>query len=105
MAEQLQFPFASLDFPGRTVLYMQEVAEKLGCSIDQVYDLADDGSLPAVNIASKGAARRELRVPIEGWRKFIIERLTGPMQLEFLRSLPRPTLRELQQELSRLLAA
>lgn len=104
MPLQLDFPFASLDFRGRTVLYMHEIAERLGCSIDQVYDLADDGSLVAVNIASQGASRRELRVPIEAWRDFILVRMTGPARRNFLRQLPPQVRAELLAELTALAA-
>lgn len=102
---QLDFPFASLDFPGRTVLYMHEIAERLGCSIDQLYKLADDGVLCAVDIASKGASRRELRVPIEAWRNFILARMTGPMRAHFLRTLPAAVRAELLAELTALATA
>jgi hypothetical protein len=98
---QLNFPFPSLDFPGRTVLYMHEVAERIGCSIDKAYTLVDDGSLAAVNIAGATATRRELRVPIECWRNFIVQRMTAPMPQtsEFLKSLPAAVRDELIREL------
>lgn len=99
MTEQLQFAFASLDFPGRVTLYPHEIAEKLGMSVDQVHDLVDDGSLVAVNIASSGAARRALRIPVEAYRNFILERITGPLRVEFLCGLPEATRRDLVREL------
>ncbi len=82
------------------VLYMHEIAERLGCSIDQAYDLADDGSLVAINIASAGVTRRELRVPIEAWRNFILARMTGPTRSYFLRTLPPAVLAQLRAELA-----
>ena len=104
-ALQLDFLFASLDFPGRSVLYMHEIAERLGCSIDQAYDLTEDGSLVAINIASAGASRRELRVPIEAWRNFILARMTGPIRAHFLRTLPPAVLAQLREELAALAEA
>ena len=99
---QTEFPFSSLDFPGRTTLYPHELAERLGCSIDQVHDLADEGAISAIDIASPGARRRELRVPIEAWRNFIIARMTGPMRRHFLASLPAPVFSQLCSELDAL---
>jgi len=105
--EQLQFPFASLDFPGRTSLYLHEIAEKLGISVDQVSDLCDDGSLVAVDCSSKEtkSGRRALRIPIESYRDFITGRMTGPRRLELLRHLPKATIRELVRELQDYLRA
>lgn len=96
---QLEFPFPSLDFPGRTTLYPREVAERLGCSIDQVHDLTDDASLVGIDIASQSASRRELRFPIEAWRNFILTRMTGPLQAKFLRELPPSVRAQLLAEL------
>lgn len=97
-----EFEFLSLDFVGRTTLYPRELAERLGCSIDKIFDLADEGLLCAVNIASKGSRRRDLRIPIEGWRIFILARLTGPLRTEFLRSLPAPVLAQLRVEIAKI---
>ena len=96
MPEQLQFAFASLDFPGRSTLYPHEVAAKIGMSVDQVYDLIDDNSLQGLNIGSKEAGRRALRIPIESYRNFIVERMTGALRWQFLTTLPKATLRELR---------
>lgn len=101
---QSEFPFISLDFPGRTMLYPHEAAERLGCSIDQVYDLADEGAISAIDIASPGSRRRELRIPIEAWRNFIIARMTGPMRAHFLRTLPPVVLAQLRAELATIAA-
>src|SRR4051812_37896536 len=99
-APKREFDFPSLDFTGRAVLYMHEIAARLGCSVDLVYDLADDGSLSTINLASKGAQRRELRVPIEAWHRFVLERMDGPMRASFLRSLPQRTREQLRAELA-----
>lgn len=106
-AEQLAFPFPSLDFPGRVNLYPHEVAERLRISVDQVFKLVDDGSLVAVDLASKlnRSARRELRIPIEGYRNFVVARMSGPHRLDLLKHLPKAALRELQREIATMLAA
>lgn len=106
-AEQLAFPFPSLDFPGRVNLYPHEVAAKLNISPDQVFKLVDDGSLVAVDLASKlnRSARRELRIPVESYRNLIVTRMSGPHRLDLLKNLPRAALRELHRELAAMLAA
>ena len=75
-----QVTFASLDFPGRTTLYVHEVARRLGIAEKHVLNLCDDGSLAMLNIASKGVKRRALRIPIESYRSFICERVSVPME-------------------------
>lgn len=102
---QLLFPFASLDFPGRSMLYPHEVAEKLGMSADHLHDLMDDGSLVGMDIASPGASRREMRIPIESYRNFIVARMTGPLRIAFLTTLPEATRRELVTSLLHTLSA
>jgi excisionase family DNA binding protein len=88
--EQFTF-FASLDFPGRTVLTVAEISERLGYARQHILDLIAEGELTALNGAGKGAMRSSIRVPIEGYRNFILSRLTGPMRNELLRVLPEPT--------------
>lgn len=107
MDEQLNFPFASLDFPGRASLYPHEISERVGVSVDQIYDLVDDGSLVGIDISSKAnkSSRRSLRIPIESYRNFIVERMTGPRRFDLLRHLPKATLRELVRELQDFLKA
>lgn len=101
---QPEFPFASLAFPGRTSLYPHEIAERIGCSLDQVYDLADEGALRAIDIASPGAARRELRVPIEAWVEFVLARQTDPtVRAHFFRTISRPALLRLREEIDALI--
>lgn len=105
MVEQLQFPFPSLDFPGRTTLTVTEMARRLGVSDQTILNLADEGEIPGVDLKGKHATRRCLRVPIESWRNFVLSRLTGPMQRDFLRALPKATLRELHREIGEWLRA
>jgi hypothetical protein len=78
--DQLEFP--SLDFPGRTTLYPHECAERIGCAAQHIYDLIEEGQLGAINLsgANNLTDRRCLRVPIESWRKFLVERTTANVQ-------------------------
>lgn len=100
MSEQLTF-FASLDFPGRTTLGLSEIAERVGCTVQHLLNQIDEGKFVGLNIASQGAKRREIRVPIECYRTWILSCLTGPvdMRMRFLRDLPAPVRRELIEQL------
>lgn len=62
--KQMNF-FSSLDFPGRTVLYVWEIAQKLGGTVQHYLNLVDTGELVAIDTASRaaGKTRRMLRVP------------------------------------------
>lgn len=101
--EQLQFPFPSLDFPGRTTLTVDEIAEKLGVTAKHVGDLIAENELQGVDAAGKDASRRCMRVPVESYRDFVTARMTGPRRMELLRHLPKATLRELVRELNEFL--
>lgn len=104
-AEQLVFPFTSLDFPGRVTLMVDEIAERLGVTAQHILDLVEEGELVAVDLAGKGASRRTVRIPVESYRTFIVQRMTGLIRREFLRTLPKATLRELRREIDELLSA
>ena len=104
MSEQLQFPFPSVDFPGRTSLTLDEVRGKLGVSKQHVIDLIIEGKLQAIDVRSVGAQRALYRIPIECYRDFIVRTLTTPTErLRLLRELPKATLRELLRDLSEFL--
>jgi hypothetical protein len=103
--EQLQFPFPSLDFPGRTTLTAAEIAGRLGYDEKHVRDLITEGELPAIDGKGKDATRGSYRVPIENYRDFVTARMTGPRRIELLRHLPKPVLRELVRELNEHLKA
>jgi hypothetical protein len=60
--------------PAEHMLRTGQVAHWLGCSQKKVVSLIDEGSLPHVDLAEQGAARRELRVPVSGLREFIAAR-------------------------------
>lgn len=100
MPEQLQFPFPSLDFPGRTTLTAAEIAERLGWSEKHVCDLFTEGELPALDGKGKKAKRGSYRVPIESYRDFITGRMTGPRRTDLLRHLPKAAIRELIRDLT-----
>lgn len=105
-AEQLQFAFPSLDFPGRVNLRAEEVAEKLGITSQHVIDLIVEGKLQAIDVRGIGAKRALYRIPVECYRDFIVRSLTTPAErLRLLRELPKATLRELVREINEYLRA
>ena len=97
-APQLTF-FHSLDFPGRSVLYVNEVAQKLGISRQQVVNLMDGGELGYIYVATDPTTRPCRRIPIESYRDFICRRLDSPNRIKFLRELPVTTRLELIEEI------
>lgn len=103
---QLDF-FASLDFPGRTTVLLWEIAERLGCSVNHLLELVDQGELAGVDVSSRKVSRRAMRVPVECYRDFVLQRLTGPVdfRMRFLRDLPAATRRQLIRELEQSLRA
>jgi len=64
--------FAGLLFPGRTVLYVSEVAERLSITEQQVHDLIASGDLGAVDIGN--GTRRFWRIPVVEYEKFLKRR-------------------------------
>ena len=56
------------------VFKVKEVAERLSCSVDNVYALIYSGRLPAVNIARKpGESRAAYRVPQKALEEFLAQ--------------------------------
>lgn len=102
---QIELPFACLDFSGRDTVRLDEIARKLGVSLDTLERLVDDGSLVAVNLARHTGSRRLLRVAVDEYRRFVLTRLTGPARAQFIDALPKETLRELRAEIDARLAA
>jgi len=96
-AVQLQFLFACLDFPGRDTVTVWEIAAKLGYTSQHVLDHVDDGRLMAINSALK-MSRRNLRVPIDEYRRWVLSLLTTQDRRKFLEELPDATLREVVRE-------
>ena len=92
-SDQLTF-FHSIDFPGRSVLYVNEISQKLGISRQQVVNLMDCGELGYINVATDPTTR-----PCR--RDFIVRRLDSEERLQFLRELPVATRLELIEELKK----
>jgi hypothetical protein len=100
MAEQLQFPFPSLDFPGRVWMRVDEVAEKFGVTAPHVINLIIEGKLLALDHRGAGSARATYRIPIEAYRDYVVRAMTTPIdRMRLLRDLPAATRRELIREL------
>jgi hypothetical protein len=104
---QLSFPYASLDFEGHTILTADMIAAKLNYSVQHILNLVDDGSLVALDGKGRKSTRRSCRVPLENYRKFIMDRLTGPTpeMREFIHQLPRHVRVELMREIKESLAS
>ena len=65
-----QLDFGNLLFDRkRTVLYVDEIAEKLDCSKQHVLNLIDEGLLGAINIGT--ATAKFYRVPVGEWEKYL----------------------------------
>lgn len=100
-SDQLQFPYASLDFPGRVWMRVDEVAEKFGISAQHVIDLIVEGKLKALDHRGKGSARATYRITLEDYRDYVLHAMTAPAdRMRLLRELPKATLRELARELN-----
>ena len=93
-SQQLTF-FHSLDFPGRTVLFVNEISRQ------QVVNLMDCGELGYINVATDPTTRPCRRVPVESYRNFIVRRLDSEERLQFLRELSVTTRLELIAELKK----
>ncbi len=105
MPTQDEFPFASLDFPGRATLTVAEVALRTGFCSRHIEGLIDVGALVALNGANPKATKRSLRIVIESYRDWVVRGLTGPAEIRtyFIARLPLETKRDLYNELARLL--
>lgn len=102
--QQLSLPFACLDFPGRDTVSAREVAAKLGVTTQHVLDHLDSGRLCAIDTALS-ASRRNPRIAVDEYRRWVLSMLTAPAQRALLAELPRPTLRALRAEIDALLCA
>lgn len=71
--QQLDFG-AMLFGSGRTVLYVSEVAEKLGLTEQAVRDMIESGELGAVNVAGSTETRKYWRIPVPEYEKFLKQR-------------------------------
>lgn len=70
--EPEQLDFAGLLFPGRKVLYVSEVAERLEIGEQSVRDLIDEGKLHAID--TSGGSRKFWRIPVSSFERFLKER-------------------------------
>jgi len=61
-------------FPGRTVLYVPEVARHLQITRQHVVHLIEEGSLAAINVHAGAATRNCWRIPVEAFRAFLKSR-------------------------------
>lgn len=107
-ADQIHFGFyASLDFPGRSTLMLWEIAERLGQSVQHLLNEVDRGHLIGIDLRNPDVSRRCIRIPIESYHNFVLQRLTGPadFKMKFLRDLPATTRCQLMIELFESLAA
>lgn len=102
---QLAFPFDSLDFNGFTILTVGQIATKLRYTIQHILNLIEQGELVAIEGKSKGATRRECRIPLEAYRNFVFARMTGEHRRDFIHTLPRNVRLELLREIKESLAA
>lgn len=65
-----QLDFGNLLFDRkRTVLYVDEIADKLDCSKQHVLNLIESGKLGAINIGNEAA--KFYRVPVAEWEKYL----------------------------------
>lgn len=77
MTEDEQLDFNALLFPGRKVLYVAEVAERLEISQRHVLDLIEEGKIGAIDVG--GGIRKHWRIPVGEFEKFMKRRSSlGP---------------------------
>jgi len=99
-AEQLQFPFfASLDFPGRSTLMLEEIARRLGVTVQHLFNETERGELVALDLKNKRVSRRLIRVPVECYRDYVLRKLTGPLRATLIAALPRAVREQLLAEI------
>src|SRR5438105_851202 len=67
-----QTDFNALLFPGRKMLYVKEVAERLGADEDDVRSLIEEGKLHAVDVG--GGGRKFWRIPVTSFERFLKQR-------------------------------
>lgn len=84
-------------------LSASEIALRLGVNERHVRNLIVEGELPAINSKCKGSRRGAYRITTEGYREFILLRMTGKRRIELLRDLPKATLCDLAQEISNII--
>lgn len=103
--QQLLLPFASLEFPGRGLVTIPEISEKLGCTVQHIINLVEDGTLVSCDLARHVGSRRMIRVPVEEYRSLLLNRLSGTRRKEHLTELPEEAAREIFTYLKKRFAA
>jgi hypothetical protein len=99
-AEQLQFEFfASLDFPGRSALKLGEIAERLGLTVQHLFNEIEAGELTALDAKAKGVSRRCIRVPVECYRDYVCRHMTNKDRQSLLKGIPPAALTGLLREI------
>lgn len=74
---QEELPLSSMKahklFPGRTSLYVHEVADALEISVPQTISLINEGLLVAIEITGKGnkSSREHWRVPVGEFDRYV----------------------------------
>lgn len=71
---------ASLDFNGRTMLRLQEAADRVGVTIQHLIDLIEEGKLRALDFRGAGSKRGTWRIAIEDYRTYVRSVMTVEMQ-------------------------
>lgn len=61
---------SGLHFPGRTVLYVSEVAQKLDVTEQHILNLIEEGRLTALNVGTTNG-RKFWRIPVESWAAYL----------------------------------
>lgn len=73
MIQPEQLSFDSLMFPkDRRALYVSEVADRLGVTVEHVSDLIEEGQLQAFDAG--GGGRKFWRIPVEAYNDFMHRR-------------------------------
>lgn len=67
-----QLDFGNLLFPGRKMLYVAEVAERLELTEQAVRDLIEEGTLHAIDVG--GGGRKFWRIPVTAFERFVKQR-------------------------------
>lgn len=85
MATGFQFflPFACIDFPDKSIVTTVEIAAKLDYSLQHVLDHVEAGKLVAID-SSLAGSRRNLRVPIGEYRRWVLSMLTSEQRRQML---------------------
>lgn len=97
---QDEFPFPSLDFPGRTVVTVAELADKLGVTEQHIINLIECQELAAVNTGRVRLGRAWYRIPLESWHAWLLGRVSAPVEQNPLHTLSTPVLRRLLRDIA-----